>query len=162
MVQPKSNNTYILVMSGHYDRDPGQDNFLMALIHPEKGQINQWLCTSSHVKGQQRGDQHTKGGLIPPVHHVPEISKWEVDLTPIYMPHNKGVRGNFYRILPFIVKTSKGVARGDFGIHLDANAPGSLGCPVMNKFNWVDFERTIAHLKTNLNISRIPLFPLYS
>ena len=153
---------YILVMAGHYDRDPGQDNFLLVLIHASKGLLNQWLCTSSHASGQQRGDQHVRGGLIPPVHHVPGLSKWEVDLDPIYMPHHKGVRGNFYKILPFKVKTSKGAIRGDFGIHLDANAPGSLGCCVMNRFNWEDFERTIAKLKAETNISKIPFFPLYS
>ena len=38
----------------------------MVLIQLGKGQINEWKCTSSHAGGQQRGDQHTKGGLIPP------------------------------------------------------------------------------------------------
>ncbi|MGB5631905.1 MAG: hypothetical protein WBM44_10650 [Waterburya sp.] len=78
------------------------------------------------------------------------------------MPHNKSVRGNFYRILPYVVTTSKGTERGDFGLHLDANAPGSLGCPVMNEHNWSDFEKTISEVKAASNVSRIPLFPLYS
>lgn len=155
-------NPYILVMSGHYDRDPGLDQYLMALIHVEKGQINEWSCTSSHVKGQQRGDQHTWGGLIPPVHHCQNLDKWEVDLDPIYMPDNKGVRGNFYRLLPYSTTTNNGTVRGDFGIHLDANAPGSLGCPVMNKFNWTDFEKTIASIKASCQVKTIPFFPLYS
>lgn len=155
-------NPYVLVLSGHYDRDPGLDQYLLALIHAGRGQANEWLCTSSHAKGQQRGDQHKRGGLIPPVHHVPDLKMWEVDLDPIYMPNNKGVQGNFYRILPFLVKTSEGAQRGDFGIHYDANYPGSLGCPVMNKYNWNDFENTIARIKATSNISRIPFYPLYS
>lgn len=155
-------NLYILVLSGHYDRDPGLDQYLLALIQLGRGQINEWRVTSSHAAGQQRGDQHTWGGLIPPVHHVPDISQYEVDLDPIYMPDHKGVRGNFYRILPFEVTTSKGAKRGDFGVHLDANAPGSLGCVVMNQHNWKDFEETIALVKAASNVSRIPLFPLFS
>jgi hypothetical protein len=35
-----------------------------------------------------------------------------------------GVRGNFYKITPFEVTTNQGAVRGDFGVHLDANAPG--------------------------------------
>ena len=155
-------NLYALILSGHYDRDPGLDQYLLVLIQLGKGQINEWKCTTSHAGGQQRGDQHTRGGLIPPVHHVPGLSQWEVDLDPIYMPNNKGVRGNFYRILPFEVTTSEGGKRSDFGVHLDANAPGSLGCPVMNQHNWKDFEETIARVKAASNVSRIPLFPLYS
>lgn len=155
-------NPYLLVLSGHYDRDPGLDNFLLALIHLSDGQINQWLCTSSHANGQKRGDQHKWGGLIPPVHHVDNLKQWQVDLNPIYMPDNKGVRGNFYRILPYSVTTTEGTKRGDFGIHFDANAPGSLGCPVMNRFNWTDFERTIAEIKTTSKIAQIPFYPLYS
>lgn len=155
-------NPYVLVLSGHYDRDPGLDQYLLALIEVGVGQINEWRCTSSHANGQQRGDQHQKGGLIPPVHHVPEIKKWEVDLDPIYMPEHKGVRGNFYRILPYVVRTSKGGVRGDFGVHLDANAPGSLGCPVMNAYNWSDFESTIAKIKAQSQVKTIPFFPLYS
>lgn len=155
-------NPYVLVLSGHYDRDPGLDQYILALIDCRKGQINEWRCTSSHANGQQKGDQHKKGGLIPPVHHVPKLKRWEVDLDPIYMPKHKGVRGNFYRILPFTVTTSKGGVRGDFGIHLDANAPGSLGCPVMNQYNWDDFEETIDYIRTRNIFKTIPLFPLYS
>lgn len=158
----QTHSPYMLVLSGHYDRDPGLDQYLLVLIHILNGQINEWRCTSSHVKGQQRGDQHQRGGLIPPVHHVPDLKQWWVDLDPIYMPEHKGVRGNFYRILPFLVTTSEGGQRGDFGIHLDANAPGSLGCPVMNAYNWHDFENTIARIKAADKVSRIPFFPLYS
>ena len=155
-------NPYILVLSGHYDRDPGLDQYLLALLHVTKGQVNQWLCTTSHADGQKRGSQHQWGGLIPPVHHCENLNQWWVDLDPIYMPDNVGVRGNFYRILPYIVKTIAGKQRGDFGIHFDANAPGSLGCPVMNRHNWQDFENTIAKIKASDRVSKIPFFPLYS
>lgn len=155
-------NPYTLVMSGHYDRDPGLDNYLLALLHVEHGQVNQWLCTSSHANGQRRGSQHKRGGLIPPVHHVRNLKRWTVDLKPIYLPNNKGVRGNFYKILPYSVTTVAGQARGDFGIHLDANVPGSLGCPVMNKHNWDDFEKTIQQIKATSQVNKIPFFPLYS
>ena len=158
----KQPNSFCLVLSGHYDRDPGLDQYLLVLIDCLKGQVNEWRCTSSHTKGQQRGDQHKRGGLIPPVHHVSNLNKWEVDLEPIYLPRRKGIQGNFYRILPYSVVTLAGAARSDFGIHLDANVPGSLGCPVMNQVNWADFEETIARTRAEHKLKTIPFFPLYS
>ncbi|MEM9510677.1 MAG: hypothetical protein AAGA16_23835 [Cyanobacteria bacterium P01_E01_bin.35] len=155
------NPSFQLILSGHYDRDPGLDQYLLVLLANGK-QINEWKCTSSHVNGQQRGDQHVRGGLIPPVHHIRKIDRYEVVLKPEDSRHVKGVEGNFYRILPNVVTTKSGNQRSYFGIHLDANVPGSLGCPVMNKFNFDDFEETIANIYKPGTTERIPFFPLYS
>ena len=152
----------LLVLSGHYDRDPGLDNYLLALLDKKEGQINQWLCTSSHVNGQQRGDQHSWGGLIPPAHHCRNLPMWKVHTTPEDSRHVKGVEGNFYRISPYEVITMRGTKRSALGIHRDAGVPGSLGCIVMNSFNWNDFESTMAMIHSDYGIEKLPLFPLYS
>jgi hypothetical protein len=153
---------YTLIMCGHYDRDPGLDKYLLSLIHFDKGHINQWTVTSSHVSGQKSGEQYKKGGLLPSVHHCQKLTKYEVDTNPIDLTHHAGVRGNFYRILPFEVTTKKGTKRGDFGIHLDANAPGSLGCIVMDWHNWKDFESVIMRLRHVEHVNYIPLYAYYS
>ena len=152
----------LLVLNGHYDRDPGLDNYLLALLDEDKGQMNEWLVTSSHVTGQQRDDQHKRGGLIPPTHHVRDLDKWLVNLKPEDSSHVKGVEGNFYRILPYEVTTYAGTKRSAFGIHRDANVPGSLGCIVMNAYNWHDFEATMALVRRDYGRDHLPLFPLYS
>ena len=59
------------------------------------------------------------------------------------MPDTKGVEGSFYQILPFEVPTD-GAIRGDFGIHFDANVPGSLGCIVLTtQRGWDAFRRDV-------------------
>jgi hypothetical protein len=120
-----------------------------------------WVATSSLASRQAPEDFHKKGGPIPPEYRVPNLKAWEVETTPIAMPHVKGVEGNFYRILPYLVKTDKGGERGDFGIHLDANTPGSLGCPVMTKERFDSFEKEMKRLK-DLGIAKVPLFITYT
>lgn len=155
-------NPFLLVMSGHYDRDPGLDQYLLILYQAGQGQLNEWRCTSSHSRGQYRGAQHIKGGLIPPVHHCHDLSQYNVACVPEDSSHVKGVEGEFYRITPNIVTTKQGAKRGYFGIHLDANVPGSLGCPVMDDRNFDDFKVTIANLVNRFDLESIPFLPLYS
>lgn len=152
----------ILVLSGHYDRDPGLDQYLLALVDSKKGHLNQWIATSSHANGQKVSSQYQRGGLLPPIHHCRNLTKYEVDTKPLDLTHQAGVRGNFYKILPFEVTTVSGTKRSDFGIHFDANVPGSLGCIVMNQHNWKDFEATITNLRLVEKVERIPLFVYYS
>jgi GH24 family phage-related lysozyme (muramidase) len=120
-----------------------------------------WVSTSSIASRQQPEDFHKKGGPIPPEYRVPNLKAWEVETTPIAMPHVKGVEGNFYKILPFLVKTDKGGERGDFGIHRDANTPGSLGCIVMSTGDrWNSFEAEMKRLRS-LGYLKLPLFVTY-
>lgn len=78
------------------------------------------------------------------------------------MPAVKGVEGNFYKIDPHTVKAQpSGTVRGDFGIHLDGNAPGSLGCIVMSKERFKDFEDKMKELAKE-GVTTIPLFVQYS
>jgi hypothetical protein len=154
--------SYSLILSGHYDRDPGLDKYLLALIHSDRGHVNQWGCTSSHINGQKQGAQHQKGGLIPPTYHCQGLKQYAVELTPLDLAHHAGVRGSFYKITPFEVLTLAGTKRGDFGIHLDANTPGSLGCIVMDWHNFKDFEHQITHLRLVEGLKQIPLHCFYS
>ena len=154
--------SYLLVLSGHYDRDPGLDKYLLALIHSVRGHVNQWSCTSSHVNGQKQGAQHQKGGLLPPTYHCRHLTQYQVVTIPLDLTHQAGVRGNFYKINPHEVTTNQGTVRGDFGVHLDANAPGSLGCIVMDWHNFQDFEAQIWTLRDKEKVQQIPLHAFYS
>jgi hypothetical protein len=98
-------------------------------------QANCYQCSSSLPGRQYPGSWEVKGGLIPPGKF------YRVETSPIWMPNIKGVEGSFFAISPFEVST-KGATRGDFGIHFDANIPGSLGCPVLvTQKGWTAFIR---------------------
>jgi hypothetical protein len=153
---------FILVLSGHYDRDQGLDSYLLALVHGTRGHINQWRATSSQAHMQKLGSDYVRGGLIPPTYHCHGLKQYQVALNPLNMKHLKGVEGNFYPITPFKIQTKQGTERGDFGIHLDANSPGSLGCIVMDGVNFKDFEATMAILESREALDKIPLHVFYS
>jgi hypothetical protein len=97
---------------------------------------NTYMCTSSLRGRQFSGSWELKGGLIPP-------GAYQVATDPLWMPDTKGVEGSFYQITPFEVQTD-GATRGDFGIHFDANIPGSLGCVVLTtQRGWDAFRRDV-------------------
>jgi hypothetical protein len=153
---------YSLIMSGHYDRDVGLDSYLLALIHTVKGHINQWRCTSSQAHSQKLGSDYIRGGLIPPTYHCQDLTQYQVLTKSLDLTHIAGVRGSFYQILPYQIDTLQGTKRSDFGIHLDANVPGSMGCIVMDGINFVDFERQMSKLAAVEQIPKIPLHVFYS
>jgi hypothetical protein len=152
---------YFLTFFMGFDRDKGLDNGRLNLRHLELGTINTWIATSSVESKQGAEDFHERGGLIPPEYRVPGLKNWTVATKPIPMPQTKGVEGNFYKIDPHNVTTDKGGARGDFGIHLDANVPGSMGCIVMTKERFNGFEKQM-DLLADQGIRSIPLFVTYS
>jgi hypothetical protein len=154
---------YFLTFSQHFDRDKGLDlgRLVLRSIDEGKGKThNVWIATSSTYNKQSSEDFNLKGGLIPPEYRC-NIPCWNVTIKPIPMPNVVGVDGNFYQILPFTVTTDAGTVRGDFGIHLDSNAPGSLGCIVLDARRFKDFEQKMLEL-FNLGITQIPLFITYS
>jgi hypothetical protein len=110
--------------------------------------LNSYRATSS-LPGRQSADSwNGKGGLIPPG------AFYTVSVDPLWMPNVRGVEGSFYQIWPFEVPTD-GDPRGDFGIHFDANQPGSLGCIVLStQRGWDAFRRDI---KKAGDVDRIPL-----
>jgi hypothetical protein len=77
------------------------------------------------------------------------------------MPQVKGVEGNFYKINPHEVMIN-GVQRSDFGVHFDANVPGSSGCVVLRTtVGWQAFEKDMRLLLAN-GTTEIPLLVSYS
>jgi len=120
-----------------------------------------WSATSS-VAGKQYAESfHERGGLIPPAYRLKKGGDWRVSTTPIPMTSTKGVEGNFYKIDPHAVVTDRGGERSDFGVHLDANVPGSMGCIVMDKKNFAEFESMMKSL-AKANVKQVPLVVIYS
>jgi hypothetical protein len=116
---------------------------LLELTGSDCEQINAYRASSSSPGEQYWGSWREKGGLIPP------DEPYKVFTTPVMMPNNPGVRGEFFRITPFEIDTI-GDDRGDFGIHQDANAAialGTLGCifPI-SKNGWKAIKRDFAQL----------------
>ena len=151
----------VLFFNSHFDRDTGLDYGRFSLGSLSEGTKEIWVAASSYGTKQFPESFHYRGGFLPPEYRVPGLKNWWFKTSPISMPHVKGVAGNFYQILPFQVHTDKGGVRGDFGIHLDANAPGSLGCIVMSKDRFTQFESWMTKLRSS-GVERVPLFVRYS
>ena len=158
---------YELIFSQHFDRETGQDYGRLLLkkmnfnTPSQSKELEIWIATSSHAALQDKEDFHQKGGLIPPAYRCPDLGSWTVETNPISMPNNKGVQGSFYKINPYLVKTDKGGSRGDFGIHLDANVEGSLGCIVMDERRFKIFENWMSKIKQE-GFKELPLTVIYS
>lgn len=152
---------YFLMFSSHFDRDKKLDKGRLSINHLHKGTIRIWIASSSWSGKQYVESFHERGGYLPPQYRCIDMTKYTVDLLPIALPHVKGVRGNFYKILPYEVTTDRGNKRSDFGIHADTDAPGSLGCIVMSKDRFNQFEDEVFLLRER-NLKTIPLFVQYS
>jgi Fungal chitosanase of glycosyl hydrolase group 75 len=124
---------------------------------------NEITVTSSLPGRQYSGAWERKGGLIVPTNVCEEVTGkgLSVKTTPIYMPDVRGVSGNFYPIEPFLIQTD-GDERGDWGIHNDANMPGSLGCIVAEtEKGWAAIQREFKVLE-KLGVRVIDLIVEYS
>ena len=152
---------YFLLFSSHFDRDKGLDWGRLSLNSLSYGTVDIWIATSSHATKQGAESFHYRGGLLPPQYRCPQLKNWFVETNPLPLPTTKGVEGNFYRICPFEVTTDRGGKRSDFGIHLDANNPGSMGCIVMDKLRFSNFELRMLRLKKT-GLLAVPLFVQYS
>jgi hypothetical protein len=107
--------------------------------------VNAYIATSGSPGNQDDGDWQKRGrGPIVP----DEVTRkeYKVSTTPVYLPAVKGVEGNFYVISPHLVNSGAG-QRGDFGIHFDANFPGSAGCIVLETpRGWQAFQRDMGKI----------------
>jgi hypothetical protein len=151
---------YFLIFSMHFDRDQGLDQGRLSINSLSQGTKQVFVATSSQANSQQPESFHKKGGLIPPQYRC-GIPFWKVNLIPIAMNAVRGVEGAFYVISPHMVTTDAGGVRGDFGIHRDANVPGSLGCIVLSGDRFSAFEAAIRKL-VDQGIKEVPLFVQYS
>lgn len=131
------------------------------LIKEDINQAGVKLTARSGLAGYQtNGAWRIKGrGPIPPSQQIiPQ--KWSVSTQRLWMPDVKGVEGSFYPIAPFQVSLL-GIARGDFGIHFDANIPGSSGCIVIRQQDhWDLFREKMAEFRLE-GLQQIPLFVVY-
>ena len=123
--------------------------------------IDIYRATSGSIGNQDRDDTDSKGrGAIPATMEVGLKNYW-VEAKGINMPNKKGIEGMFYPIKPFTVIVN-GVQRGDFGIHADANVPGSAGCIVLppDGNGWKVFQERMRDISKE-GIKQIPLQVVY-
>ncbi len=123
--------------------------------------VDVYIATSGSVGNQDRNDTDKKArGAIPSTLDAGLKNYWVVTKA-VNMPNVKGVEGLFFSIEPFSVKVN-GVQRSDFGIHADANVPGSAGCIVLppSGNGWRVFQERMRQLNQE-GIKRIPLQVVY-
>lgn len=149
-----------MVYSGHWDRDRGLDMGRLTLNHLHQGNLRIWVASSSTANRQTYQKQFQRYGCLP-ANNVTITRKYHILTVPEDSRHVKGVEGNFYRIYPNEIITTRKTKRTACGIHKDANEPGSLGCIVMSDYRFRDFERAIAQLR-KYKIGKIPLQVQYS
>lgn len=116
--------------------------------------------TSGLAGYQSKGSWRIKRrGCIPPSEQIiPQ--RWHVSTQRLWMPNVVGVEGSFYAIAPFEINLL-GVTRGDFGIHFDANVPGSSGCIVIRQQDhWDLFRNEMSAFRLD-NIQQVALFVGY-
>lgn len=152
---------YFLIFNSHFDRDAGLDMGRLTLNTLSGGWKACWKASSSYATKQGAESFHQRGGYIPPQYRVPGLPNWNVATSPLPRPHTKGIEGNLFPITPFSVRTDRGGNRGDFGIHRDANTPGSLGCIVLSDWRFKEFELWMHRLRKE-GIGKLSLFVQYS
>ena len=120
-----------------------------------------FLATSGLPEMQGKNDQDNPGlGPLPSCLEIGGKS-YTTETMPINMPSVRGVEGNFYKINPHTVSIW-GTTRGDFGIHRDANVPGSSGCIVLTSANgWAAFQKTMSAIAKS-GVRQVPLAVSYS
>lgn len=115
-----------------------------------------FTATSGCIGYQYHGAQAIKGKGAIPTQRMVGIPSYSVSTNKLWLPHVKGIEGSFFPIAPFQVKLSSGI-RGDFGIHFDANVPGSAGCIVLPKqHDWTAFLEAMKWLARS-GIKAVPL-----
>jgi len=127
----------------------------LQLVYPDGTQID-YMATSGCAGWQGIQDQWTRAkGPIP------LGFEYRIPTTPYYVP-TKGVEGMFFHITPDPVASKQGVIRGEFGIHFDANVPGSSGCIVLkNKSGFEAFCERMEKI-AYAGVDFIPLQVKYS
>ena len=133
----------------HFDRDLNLDRSSLTLNHLEDGFLQIWKATISTANEQKEGEQFKCGGILP-ANKDTKNKSYSVVLT----------SGNFYPIKPHVIKTINGTYFSNVGIYLDVDKPGSPGCIVMNKLEFVEFEHYMDDLRKR-GIKEIPLFVQY-
>jgi hypothetical protein len=122
--------------------------------------FDEYIATSGHPNFQSDGNFRKTGGPIPQAKDS-GIKHYTVSTEPMNEPTVEGIKGNFYPISPESV-TVGNQDRGEWGIHFDADYPGTLGCiGIKNKLAWLAFETAITYLR-EAGIKELPLLVSYS
>ena len=148
----------LLIFHNHLYASNYLINGRLILINKQTDEIQDIYIASSGLPGYQEVEKlsFVGRGSIPPF-----FLPYQVTTTPINEPNAKGIEGNFYPILPETV-TFNDVERGEFGIHRDANVPGSAGCIVLTtSVGWNAFQQQMAKL-ADCGCKQIPLLVNYS
>ncbi len=152
----------ILLYHQHLTKSANLIEGRLLLLDSETASIVNTYIATSGLPNNQRFDCLSSPGRGPIPHNsITGLDCYYMSTTPIYMPNVKGVEGNFYKINPHMVMVD-GVERGDFGVHFDANVPGSSGCTVLRTgVGWEAFEKDMKNLLT-AGVKQIPLLVSYS
>lgn len=122
---------------------------------------NTYIATSGLANYQASSSMSVRGRGPIPSTSVTKLDHYKVLTAPIPMPNLPGVEGNFYKVNPHMVNV-EGVERGDFGIHFDANVPGSAGCIVLRtQIGWDAFQADVKSLKSQ-GLKELPLIVSYA
>lgn len=151
----------ILIFHNHLRDSDSLLKGRLVLIDADTSKIlNTYIATSGLPNWQSADETNLVGkGSIPETIKVG--ATYHVDTVPVPLPGVKGVEGNFYRIIPYIVLVD-GIKRSDLGIHRDANVPGSSGCIVLTtSTGWLGFEADMCKL-AKIQLASVPLIVSYS
>lgn len=112
----------------------------------DKRQI-EYVCTSGLPQYQYwESWKMAAHGPMPPCSDL-NVENYQVQIIPIDMRTIVGVSGLFYKVLPHIMRTDE-YRRSDFGIHWDANIPGTSGCiGFKDARDWGSFKMRMMQLQ---------------
>lgn len=149
-------NTLFLLF--HIDLRPSNSIIDGRLLLMDGPKIRErFIATSGAPQWQQRGDYDKKARGPIPRPDKAGLDWYEVATKPDWVPDVPGIEGEFYEIFPTEVTLADGDKRSHFGIHRDANAPGSAGCIVLpTPAGWSAFKQQMARLH-NSGVDRLPL-----
>jgi hypothetical protein len=133
----------------------------LLLLNLQEFKIDEvFIARSGLPKFQSESNLITLGKGCIPAQNMVDIENYCVVTKPV-KSYNPGIMGNFYPIIPYDVLVNGKVKRGDFGIHFDANVPGSSGCIVIkNNPAWVVFQKIMSDFESD-NILQLPLLISY-
>lgn len=138
-----------------YSKYPKVLIFVADLNNRGKGKLLSLDTKTAQIDGEFKAVSGVGGiesqsgrGPIPSVNRV-NLSHYSVNVKPLYLSL-KGIEGNFYKINPHLVKVN-GNTRGDFGVHFDANVPGTAGClGIPNPKDWLQFQKLMSTYQVRL------------
>lgn len=123
-------------------------------------QQGEYICTSG-LPGVQFWTSWgiVSRGPIPP-NFVTRLDYYQVQTKPINMRTTIGISGDFYPILPQVMRIQD-KRRSGFGIHWDANVPGTAGCLGFRDVqDWSNFKVRMSQLENEAHVA-IPLIVMY-